>query len=53
MGRSTITITLDRHGHLMPGNDTEAADLLDAYLTRANGTAAVPALPGTSSLTSR
>jgi integrase len=32
MGHSSITITLDRYGHLMPGNETEAAGLLDAYL---------------------
>ena len=32
-------ITLDRHGHLMPGNEDEAAGLLDAYLDRANTTA--------------
>lgn len=35
MGHSTITITLDRYGHLMPGNEAEAAGLLDAYLSRA------------------
>jgi hypothetical protein len=26
---------LDRYGHLMPGNEAEAAALLDAYLDRA------------------
>jgi integrase len=36
MGHSTISITLDRYGHLMPGNEAEAADLLDAYLERAD-----------------
>jgi integrase len=36
MGHSTITITLDRYGHLMPGNEVEAAGLLDAYLARAD-----------------
>jgi integrase len=36
MGHSSITITLDRYGHLMPGNEDEAAGLLDAYLERAN-----------------
>jgi integrase len=30
MGHSSITITLDRHGHLMPGNESESAGLLDA-----------------------
>ena len=34
MGHSSITITLDRYGHLMPGNKTEAAALLDAYLAQ-------------------
>lgn len=34
MGHSSITITLDRYGHLMPGNESEAAALLDAYLAR-------------------
>jgi integrase len=32
MGHSSITITLDRYGHLMPGNEDEAGGLLDAYL---------------------
>ena len=36
MGQASVTITLDRHGHLMPGNEDEAAGLLDAYLERAN-----------------
>ena len=34
MGHASITITLDRYGHLMPGNKEEAAGLLDAYLAR-------------------
>jgi integrase len=34
MGHASIGITLDRYGHLMPGNEAEAAGLLDAYLTR-------------------
>jgi integrase len=33
MGHSSITITLDRYGHLMPGNEQEAAGLLDTYLS--------------------
>ena len=33
MGHANIGITLDRYGHLMPGSEAEAADLLDAYLT--------------------
>jgi len=35
MGHASITITLDRYGHLMPGNESEAAELLDRYLTGA------------------
>jgi integrase len=34
MGHANIAITLDRYGHLMPGNEAEAAQLLDAYLDR-------------------
>jgi integrase len=33
MGHSSVAITLDRYGHLMPGNEAEAASLLDAYLS--------------------
>ena len=33
MGHSSITVTSDRYGHLMPGNESEAARLLDAYIT--------------------
>jgi integrase len=36
MGHSSVTITLDRYGHLMPGSEEEAAVLLDDYLDRAN-----------------
>lgn len=32
MGHSSVTITLDRYGHLMPGAEDEAAERLDAYL---------------------
>src|SRR5262249_18113878 len=32
MGHSSITITLDRYGHLLPGNEHEAAQLLDTWL---------------------
>jgi integrase len=35
MGHSSVTITLDRYGHLMPGNESKAAQLLDSYLARA------------------
>jgi integrase len=39
MGHGSITITFDRYGHLMPGNEAEAANLLDAYLARADTSA--------------
>lgn len=32
MGHASITVTLDRYGHLMPGSESEAAALMDAYL---------------------
>ena len=32
MGHSSITVTIDRYGHLMPGNEKEAAMLLDAFV---------------------
>ena len=34
---SNVNITLDRYGHLMPGNEAEAAELLDTYLERKAG----------------
>lgn len=34
MGHSSITMTLDRYGHLMPGHEGEAAEMLGAYLER-------------------
>lgn len=37
MGHSSIAITLDRYGHLMPGSEAEAATLLDAYLAADHG----------------
>jgi integrase len=36
LGHSSVTTTFDHYGHLMPGNEAEAADLLDAYLARAD-----------------
>jgi integrase len=33
MGHSSVTITYDRYGHLMPGSEDEAAALFDAYIT--------------------
>ena len=36
MGHANIAITMDRYGHLMPGNENQAAGLLDAYLASAH-----------------
>jgi integrase len=44
MGHANISITLDRYGHLMPGNESEAAALLDAYLQRSDTAARVAQL---------
>ena len=33
MGHSSITVTLDRYGHLMPGNEEQAAQMLTSYFT--------------------
>jgi integrase len=32
LGHATITITLDRYGHLMPGSEIEARAMLNSYL---------------------
>ncbi len=32
MGHASVTITFDLYGHLMPGNEEEAAERLDALL---------------------
>jgi integrase len=34
LGHASISITLDRYGHLMPGSETEALSLVDTYLAR-------------------
>ena len=34
MGHSSITVTFDLYGHLMPGNEAEGGVLLDAYLAK-------------------
>lgn len=44
LGHANISTTLDRYGHLMPGNEGEAAALLDAYLERANTRARIAQL---------
>jgi integrase len=36
MGHASISITLDRYGHLFPGSEDEAAELADAYIERAD-----------------
>ncbi len=41
MGHASISITMDRYGHLMPGNEEEAAGLLDTYLNRADSQARI------------
>jgi hypothetical protein len=38
MGHASISITLDRYGHLMPGSEDGAVALVDAYLERTTGT---------------
>ena len=32
MGHANISVTMDRYGHLLPGSEEQAAELLDAYL---------------------
>jgi integrase len=34
IGHSSITVTIDRYGHLLPGGEEEAAALLDEYHAR-------------------
>lgn len=36
MGHASIQLTFDLYGHLMPGSEAEALDLMDAYLARGN-----------------
>lgn len=35
MGHSSIQITFDRYGHLMPANEEQAVALMDDYLSAA------------------
>jgi integrase len=37
LGHATITITLDRYGHLLPGSEIEARAMLDDYLNGNDG----------------
>jgi integrase len=48
LGHASITITLDRYGHLMPGNEDEAVGLVDSYLDRECATVARQSLPDSS-----
>lgn len=34
MGHSSIKVSYDPYGHLMPGSEAEAAALLDAFLSQ-------------------
>ncbi len=47
MGHAAISITLDRYGHLMPGNEVEAAGILDACMARADTHARLAQLDAT------
>jgi len=40
MGNASVTITYDRYGHLMPGNEAEAAALADRHIARLTGASA-------------
>ena len=42
MGHSSIAITFDRYGHLLPGSANEAAGLIDTFLRREPGAGALP-----------
>jgi integrase len=44
MGHATISITIDRYGHLFPGNEKVAAGALDAFLERSDTAARKAAL---------
>ena len=46
LGHASISITFDRYGHLMPGSESEAVDVVDAYLERANTKARLEQLSG-------
>ena len=45
VGHASVTITYDLYGHLMPGNEGEAADRLDTYLERAQTDAEMAEIP--------
>jgi integrase len=37
LGHATIAVTMDLYGHLLPGNEAQARDSLDAYLDQHDG----------------
>jgi len=37
MGHASVTITLDRYGHLLPGHAAEAVAKIDSYLAESGG----------------
>jgi integrase len=39
LGHASVSITYDRYGHLLPGNEEEAVELVDKFLARATGAA--------------
>jgi integrase len=43
MGHVSIAITFDRYGHLLPGSEAQAAQLLEAYLQHSQQQRAAPA----------
>lgn len=47
MGHSSIKVTFDLYGHLMPGSEREAAGMLDAFLERARSQARIAAVSTT------
>ena len=44
LGHSSIEVTFDLYGHLMPGNEAEAVALIGAYLERASTVGRLAAL---------
>jgi integrase len=46
MGHSSITVTFARYGHLMPGSEDEARELVDAYVERPGTLARLAAIDG-------
>ncbi len=50
MGHSSIAITMDRYGHLMPGDQAASADKLEAFLAETTPRATPPGSPGAETL---